>query len=306
MRQPHPQRRNPRRTFAPLWLLSPAGLVVLAVSIAPIIFMVIISFTDYDQRTLFTGQAHGVGLAQYATIFTSSGFWRALVRTVIFTAALVAGSVIIGMGVAQLLTRLVNSMRYVVTVVLVLAWGMPTVASSLVWDWLFQPGYGVINWLLSELHIFGDMTGVNWGQNPALAFICIWLLVIWGSVPFIALTVYAAQTQIPPEMFEAARLDGASEWRTYRSITIAFLRPTLLLVTILSIIWDFNIFNQIWLVSRGGPDGATSTLGVWTYTTAFVSFKLGEGAAISVVTTVLLLFFTALYVRNLIRSGEEL
>lgn len=299
------RRRRPRN-LAPLWLLTPAGLVVLAVTIAPIVFMVFISFTDYDQRSLFTGAFSGVGFAQYATIFTDPGFWWALVRTVVFTSALVAGSVVIGMGVSQLLIHLHSAMRYMVTIVLILAWGMPTVASSLVWDWLFQPGYGVINWILSQLRVFGNLTGTNWGQNPPLAFVCIWLLVVWGAVPFIALTLYAAQTQVPAEYFEAAKMDGASEWRIYRSITVPFLKPTLLLVTILSIIWDFNVFNQIWLISQGGPNNATSTLGVWTYTTAFVSFNLGEGAAISVVTTCALVLLTAVYIRNLIRLGKEL
>jgi N,N'-diacetylchitobiose transport system permease protein len=189
---------------------------------------------------------------------------------------------------------------------LILAWAMPNVASSVVWNWLFQPGYGVINWLMTKLQIFGDMTNVNWAQDPVLAYVCIWLLIVWQAVPFIALTLYAAQTQVPVEYFEAARLDGASEWRIYWSVTMVFLRPTILLFTILSIIWDFNVFNQIWLVSQGGPGKATSTLGIWTYKEAFVGFHLGEGAAIAVVTTILLMLFTALYIRSLIRSGEDL
>ena len=140
------------------------------------------------------------------------------------------------------------------------------------------------------------MTNVNWAQSPTLAYAAIWLLIVWQAVPFIALTLYAAQSQVPAEYFEAARLDGASEWRIYRTVTLVFLRPTILLFTILSIIWDFNVFNQIWLVSQGGPGNATSTLGIFTYKEAFVSFHLGEGAAIAVVTTVMLMALTAFYV----------
>jgi N,N'-diacetylchitobiose transport system permease protein len=125
-------------------------------------------------------------------------------------------------------------------------------------------------------------------------------------VPFIALTLNAAETQVPQEYREAARLDGASEFTAYRMITLRFLRPTLLLVTILSVIWDYNVFNQIWLISRGGPGDATSTLGIFTYKTAFVGFHIGQGAAISVVTTLLLLGLTAVYIRSLLRSGEDL
>jgi len=300
-----PQGRR-KKDFTPLWLLTPAGLIILAVTILPIILLIFISFTDYNRRSLFTGEFAGVGLGQYATIFTDVAFWWSLGRTVFFATALVAGSIAIGMAVADLLTRLAPAMRYVVTVVLIFAWAVPNVASSLVWDWLFQPGYGVANWLLTQTRLFGDLTQVNWAQDPVLAYLAIWLLIVWQAVPFIALTLYASQTQVPAEYFEAARLDGASEWGIYWKVAIPFLKPTLLLVTILSVIWDFNVFNQIWLVTQGGPNDATSTLGIWTYKTAFVGFQLGEGAAIAVVTTVLLMIFTAYYIRNLLRAGENL
>ncbi|ROQ37487.1 N,N'-diacetylchitobiose transport system permease protein [Frondihabitans sp. PhB188] len=298
--------KGPRRNLAPLWLLSPAGIVLLAVLVAPIIYLVVTSFTDYDQRTLYTGAYDSVGIANYLSLFTDPDFWWSLIRTVLFTAAMVAGSIVIGTGVSHLLTRLSTVMRYVVTIVLIFAWGMPNVASSLVWKWLFQPGYGVMNWFLTQLHVFGDMTNVDWSNNAFLSYASIWMLIVWQAVPFIALTLYAAETQIPTELKEAVRLDGASEWGVYKTITLTFLKPTLLLVTILSVIWDYNVFNQIWLVSQGGPDDATSTLGVFTFTTAFVGFHLGQGAAISVVTTLILLILTVFYIRNLIRSGEDL
>ncbi|WP_211215456.1 carbohydrate ABC transporter permease [Agromyces subbeticus] len=304
-----PRRRPPRRgrrQWAPLWLLTPAGLVMGVVTVVPIVLLVLISVTDYDQRSLFTGAFAFVGFEQYAAIFTDSDFWWSLVRTIVFTVAMVVGSVAVGMGVAQLMTRLGTVMRYVVTVVLICAWAMPNVASSLVWNWLFQPGYGVVNWLLTQLRVFGDMTDVAWSQHPLLSATSIWALIVWQAVPFIALTLYAAQVQVPQEYYEAARLDGASEWTVYRSITLVFLRPTLLLITILSIIWDYNVFNQIWLISQGGPDATTTTLGIFTYKTAFVGFDLGGGAAISVVTTLILLVLTAVYIRNLVRSGEDL
>ncbi|GAA4266497.1 sugar ABC transporter permease [Frondihabitans peucedani] len=299
-------RMKKKRSLAPVWLLSPAGVVILAVLVAPIVYLVFTSFTDTDQRTLYTGAFSSVGVSNYLGLLADPAFWWSLVRTVLFTAAMVVGSIAIGTGVSHLLTRLGVILRYVVTIVLIFAWGMPNVASSLVWKWLFQPGYGVVNWLLTQVHVFGDMTNVDWSNDAFLSYTSIWLLIVWQAVPFIALTLYAAETQIPTELKEAARLDGASEWKVYRIITLTFLKPTLLLVTILSVIWDYNVFNQIWLVSQGGPDDATSTLGVFTYKTAFVGFELGQGAAISVVTTLILLILTVFYIRNLIRSGEDL
>ncbi|BEL05179.1 sugar ABC transporter permease [Actinoplanes sichuanensis] len=320
---PPAARSRRRRDPAPYLLLSPAGLVLAVVTLAPIGFLVFTSFTDYSQRTLFTGVYRFVGADQYTTLLQNPDFWVALLRTVLFTAAMVAGSVLIGMGVSHLLTRLGRAWRNTVTVVLIVAWAMPNVASSLVWNWLFQPGYGVVNWMLGALGsflawlseafgfpggsgVFGDAAGLNWAQDPVLAYVVIWLLIVWQAVPFIALTLNAAETQVPHEYKEAARLDGASESTVYRIVTLRFLRPTLLLVTILSVIWDYNVFNQIWLITRGGPDDATATLGVYTYKTAFVGFKIGNGAAISVVTTLLLLGLTAVYIRNLLKAGEDL
>jgi N,N'-diacetylchitobiose transport system permease protein len=304
-RQPAGARAR-RRNLTPLWLLSPAGILILVLTVVPILFLVFSSFTDFDQRSLFTGEFAGVGFEQYIRIFTDPDFWWSTALTVLFTAAMVAGSIAIGMAVAQLLTRVSSPVKHAMTVVLILAWAMPNVASSIVWKWLFQPGYGVINWLLTQLRVFGDMTNTNWSAVPFLAFLSIWLLIVWQAVPFIALTLYAAQTQIPGDYLEAARLDGASEWRAYWSIIVQALKPTLLLLSVLSVIWDFNVFNQIWLVTQGGPDNATATLGIWTYKTAFVGFNIGEGAAISVVTTLFLMALTALYIRNLVRSGEDI
>ncbi len=301
-----PHRREGSRSRAPLWLLSPAGIVTFALTVVPIGFLVFSSFTNFNQRSLFTGEFDFVGFAQYVRIFTDPDFWWSTVLTVLFTAAMVGGSIAIGMSVGQVLTRVSSVVRYAMTVVLILAWAMPNVASSLVWKWLFQPGYGVVNWMITQLGIFGDWTFVDWSAQPVLAFVTIWLLIVWQAVPFIALTLYAAQIQIPIDYLEAARLDGAGEWRTYFSVVFQQLKPTLLLLTVLSIIWDFNVFNQIWLLTQGGPDGATATLGVFSYKAAFVSFDIGEGAAISVVTTILLMIFTGFYIRSLIRSGEDL
>ena len=249
---------------------------------------------------------HGVGLQQYANALADPQFWLSTLLTIGFTAALVIGTLVIGVAVSELMMRLGTVVRYIVTVVLIFAWGMPNVASAQVWNWLFQPGYGIINWLLTQLHIFGDVTQLSWANNTWLGLACIWMLIVWQAVPFIAFTTYAAQTQIDTSMLEAARIDGASELRIYFTIVLDHLKPTILLVTVLSIIWDFNVFNQIWLVTQGGPDNTTATLGIWTYLTAFVSFKIGSGAAIAVITTIMLVVISGFYIRSLLRSGEDL
>lgn len=287
-------------------LLTPTGIILLALVIVPILFLIFTSFTDFNQRSLFTGEFNVAGVKQYATVLGDSTFWMALLRTFLFTAALVVGSMLIGMAVAQMMTKLGTVMRYLVTFVLIFAWAMPNVASSVVWNWLFQPGYGVINWLLTRLRIFGDLSNLAWSNTTTLAFVCIWMLVVWQAVPYIAITLYAATMQLDPSSLEAAQLDGAGPIRTYWQIVVPLISPSIMVIGMLSIIWDFNVFNQIWLVSQGGPSGSTSTIGVFTYKKAFINFDIAQGAAISVITVIILLALTSVYVRNLLKSGEDL
>lgn len=295
-----------RRNLTPVWLLTPAGVIILALVVVPLIFLIFTSFTDFNQKTLFTGSFNIVGFDQYQTVLTDPEFYKALARTFVFTAALVAGSVLAGMGVAQLMTKLGPVMRWLVTFVLIFAWAMPNVASSVVWKWLFQPGYGVFNWLLTQTRLFGDVTNLSWTDNTWLTFLEIWLLIVWQAVPYIAINLYAATTQVDKSCLEAAQLDGCSKLRCYWQITVPLIKPSLMVITMLSVIWDFNVFNQIWLISQGGPRDTTATIGIFTYKKAFVSFDIGTGAAASVLVTIILLALTSVYIRYLLKSGEDL
>jgi len=303
-----PRRRRGRRGGAPLpyLLLLPAAAILALVLGYPLVRLVVISFQDYGLRALFTGTAPWIGFANYTAVLHDSELVPVLVRTAVFCTALVAGTLVIGLGVALMMGELGHRMRTAVTLCLIAAWAVPNVASTLVWQWLFQPMYGVVNWLLTQTRLFGDLTQHDWTATSTSAFILVWLLVVWQSVPFVALTLHAGLTQIPRTYYEAASLDGASAWRVFRVITLPFLRPILGLVAILSVIWDFNVFNQIWILTQGGPDQGTTTLGIWSFTKAFSSNSFGQGAAIAVVSVVLLLGLTAFYVRRLVRSGENL
>lgn len=298
--------RRGRFSFAPVVLLAPAGLLLAFVLGYPIIELIVSSFQDFGLRSLFVGGTSWVGLANYVQVFTDPQFIPVLLRTFIFTGLVVVGCVVVGMAMSQVMMRTGKALRVVLSVVLILAWAIPTVTSTLIWQWLFQPTYGVVNWFITSLHAFGDFSTYNWISKPASAFLIIGILILWQSVPFIALTLYAGQSQIPAEYYEAAMLDGASGWRIYRSVTLPFLRPILYLVTILSIIWHFNTFNQIWLLTQGGPDQGTTTLGIWSFQKAFAASDFGQGSAIAVVTAAILIVITAFYVRRLIRTGEAL
>ena len=301
---PPPARKANR--WVPHLLLLPAAAVLALVLGYPLVRLIVISGQDYGLRALFTGRAAWLGFANYASVLTDPALGPVLLRTAGFCVALVAGTLVIGLAVALMLGVLGRRMRTAVTVCLVAAWAVPNVAATLIWQWLFQPAYGVVNWLLTRLAVFGDFSQHDWLARPLSAFAVVWLLVVWQSVPFVALTLRAGLSQIPRSFYDAAALDGAGGWARFRVITLPFLRPILLLVAILSVIWDFNVFNQIWILTSGGPAGATTTLGIWSFTRAFTSGAYGQGAAIAVVSVILLMILTAYYVRRLVRSGEEL
>ena len=298
--------RAAKRRFspAPVVLLAPAGVVLAAVLGYPLVRLLVNSFQDYGLRALFTGTTEWIGFANYTAIVEDREFGPVLLRTGVFTLSLVVGCLAIGMLMAQMMTRLGKRLRMTLNVLLILAWALPTVSSTLVWQWLFQPVYGVVNWVLTQVGWFGDLTSHRWTGTAGGAFAIVWLLITWQSVPFVALTLYAGQTQIPTEYYEAAQLDGASGWRTWWSITLPFLRPMVYLVTILQVIWHFNTFNQLWILTQGGPDGGTTTLSIWAFQRAFASNSFGQGSAIAVVTAILLMIITGFYVRRLIRQGE--
>lgn len=297
--------RRVRASRTPYLLLAPAALVLGVIYGYPLVRLLGISMQDYGLRALFTGSSPWIWFANYEHVFTGGQFVPVLIRTFVFCVALVAGTLLIGMFVALMLGSLGRRMRGAVTLCLICAWAVPNVAATLVWQWLFEPGYGVVNWLLSQLGVFGDLTNRQWFASAFSAFVVVWLLVVWQSVPFVALTLRAGLSQIPRSYYETAALAGAGAWTMFRLVTLQFLRPILLLVGILSVVWDFNVFNQIWILTQGGPDGGTTTLGIWSFTQAFSSESFGQGAAVAVVSVALLLLLTAAYVRRLISAGEE-
>jgi N,N'-diacetylchitobiose transport system permease protein len=285
-------------------LLLPAAIALGVTLFFPLVKMVINSFQDYGISSLFSQETVWVGFANYLAMLTDPDFIPVLLRTLAFTFSLVVAIVGLGLGLSELMTRISAPLRTVLNVVLIATWAIPVVTSVLVWQWLFQPLYGVVNWIITQVGVVGDFTSHNWTGTPLGAFAIVWLLIVWQSVPFAALTLYAGQSQIPADFSEAARLDGATGLQLYRYVTLPFLQPQLYLVTILELIWQFNAFTQLWVLTRGGPDGGTTTLSIWSFKTAFASNDFGEGSAIAVVTAVLLMVLTAFYTRRLIKQGE--
>jgi N,N'-diacetylchitobiose transport system permease protein len=288
-----------RRT--PLWLLLPAVVVIGVLFGYPMWQLGLLSVLDFRQAQVSGGQpTRFVGFLNYATLLGDSQFWSVLLATVVFAAACVVATTAVGAGLAVLLTRVSRLPRLLLSLAAMAAWAVPAISGSTVWAFLFDTDLGLVNQILG-------LDGHNWFYHRWPAFALVGAVVVWHSFPFVMVTLYAGIEAIPKSILEAASIDGAGTWRAFWRIMVPALRPVLMIVVIQSIIWDFKVFTQVYVMTRGGGlAGQNLTLNVWAYQQAFASSEYGLGAAIGVVMTVILLVVTLFYLRALRRSGEPL
>jgi N,N'-diacetylchitobiose transport system permease protein len=175
--------------------------------------------------------------------------------------------------------------------------------SSQVFYWLFNNQFGLVNWLLDKLPGV-NMRGHDWFADPIQGFGVITLVVVWGALPLLAISLHAGLTQVPGELLDAARVDGASSWQAFRSVTLPHLRPLLVILTTLSIIWDFGVFNQIFFMRNGHPEPGYQTIGVYMYAEGVGSSHYNLGSTIAVLMMVCVFAMMAVYIRQLIRMGD--
>ncbi|WP_369193039.1 carbohydrate ABC transporter permease [Streptomyces djakartensis] len=314
--RPRPPARppaKPRRGSAPRtgrtgpWpylLVAPTVLGMLYLLLYPLARAVLISLQDFRLRQLIRGDAQFVGLRNYRTLLADERFWQVVRRTFVFMAANVVLIMLLATLVALLIERLGRLWRTAVLSALVLAWAMPVIAATTVFQWLFHSEFGVVNWALQQLG-FSSFDRYPWFAHGPAAFTVLVLLIVWQSVPFAAITLYSALTTVPAELYESARIDGASAGRVFRAVTLPLIRPIFLLVLSLEVIWTFKAFVQIWVMTNGGPGDATTILPVYAVQTALSSQRYDLGSAASMVTVLLMAGVLVLYFRQMFRQEGE-
>jgi N,N'-diacetylchitobiose transport system permease protein len=298
--RPRPRSRR-FQPLVPYALLAPALLVLAAVLGFPMFRLVSLSFQQYGLKELFAGRGTFIGLRNYRDILADPFFWTVVARTVVFAAVCVGLTMVLGTLVALLLRNLARPMRVLVTAGLVAAWAMPTLTAVSIWQWLFDFEFGLVNWLLTRLGVAG-YTQHSWFDQPLQGFAVIVVVVVWAALPFVAITLHAGLTQVPAELEEAARVDGAGAFQVFRHITFPVLKPIFLILATLSTIWDFKVFTQIWVLLNQRPSRDYFLLGIWSYSESFGVTRYGKGAAIAVVMVVLLMVLTAFYVRQMLKA----
>lgn len=288
------------------WLLLAPTLIIMAALLAwPLGRVVWLSVQNYGLRELNRGTTNMVGARNYADILGDGYLWRTVLpNTVGFAAVCVAATVVLGTLVALFLKTLPVRVRYVAAGAIMVAWAVPAITGTYVWVFLFDPGDGLVTHLLGSLGLI-ETGQVNWFLDRWSFFAIAALNVVHHGFPFVAVTVLAGLLTVPDELYEAAAIDGAGPWRRFWTITVPSLRPVFAVVTILSTIWDFKVFTQVYLMpGGGGTNRDVFNLGVWSYITSFAQGKYGLGSAIAVLLTLLLLAITAVYLRTLFAEEE--
>ncbi|HSE07626.1 MAG TPA: sugar ABC transporter permease [Nocardioidaceae bacterium] len=303
--QPPRRRRGLTPSWLPWVLLAPALTVLGGLLLYPLGRVVTLSVQDFGLRQLVTGESEWVGLGNFAEVLADPLLWRvALPNTAVFALVNVALTVVVGTLVALLLARVGPWARGLLTSAIMVAWAIPAVTGTYVWVFLFDARSGPVMRLLGSLGLIDPET-TNWFTERLPFYGIATLNVVHHGFPFVAVTVLAGLMTLPKDAMEAAALDGANAWQRFWHITVPLLKPVFAVVTILSTIWDFKVFTQIYLMPGGsGTNREVLNLGTWSYITAISQNRYGLGAAIAVLLTLLLLVITMFYLRTLFRQEE--
>lgn len=297
-----PRFRRPRRSvplFAGIALLAPALAAVLAVSLYPVLRTLWLSLHDAG----FSGPSRFTGLGNLDKLLADHLFWNAWWRTVGFAFATTLAETVLGICFALVLHRSFRGRGWVRAAVLV-PWTIPTVVTSRMFGWIFDGQTGVANYLLTHLHLTDGY--VDFLSDPRTALPAIALADVWKTTPFMALLVLAALQTVPAELAESARVDGASPWRTFRSITLPVIAPALLIAALLRILDAFRVFDLPYVLTGGGPADSTETLSTFGYKTLFSGLELGYGSMIATAAFVTEVFIAAAFAWHLSRRYRAL
>jgi len=273
-------RHRIRTAFA---FLAPSLIGVILFLVIPIIFVIGLSLVQWNMLT----PMKWVGLSNYVNIFEFDGFGHSLVVTAYYVILNIPIQTAFALGMAMLLRRK-HAGAGVIRIIAVLPFLSTPVAMGVVWNWIFNPSTGLVNQFLAHLGI----TGPAWLSNEATAMPVIAFANIWQYAGYNMLFFLAGLAAIPPTVYEAASIDGATKWEQFRRVTLPLLRPTMLFVLVTGVIGSFQVFDTVYVMTAGGPGNATEVASLNIYNTAFAGFRIGEASAMSVVLFLLILAIT--------------
>ncbi|QIK73511.1 sugar ABC transporter permease [Propioniciclava coleopterorum] len=293
----------PTRRRVPLLLILPTVALLLAALGYPVGWQLVTSFQKFGLLQQFGQPPEWIGLGNYAALVTDPNLWAVILRSLAFCFVCAFSTVVIGGLVALLMRRVPAPLRILLQIAMLVAWAMPVVATMTVWVWLVDWRRGFLNWFLVRLGV--DAAGHNWLVEPLSFFAIAAIIVIWMSVPFVALSIFAGLTQVSPEILEAGQMDGATGWQRVRHIMLPLIAPVVSIVLLLQIIWDLRVFTQIRLLQdAGGFPNETHLLGTYIYQLGTGAGDFGMASAVSVFMLALTVAISWYYVRSLMKEEE--
>jgi multiple sugar transport system permease protein/N,N'-diacetylchitobiose transport system permease protein len=290
-----------RQGMMAFWLLLPAAIAVFGVVVYPVLRTLLISF--FDVNSALATRTPFVGLRNYTHVLSDADFWASTGRTLYFTLVSTGLELVLGLALAALLNAEMR-FRWLFRTVVVIPWAVPTIVNAAMWKGIFNAQYGALNGVLSQVGLVHDYKA--WLGDPFLALNSVVLADVWKTTPLVAFFLLAGLSGIPKDLYEAAMLDRASRWRTFVSITLPLLVPSIAIVLVLRTVEAFKVFDIIYGMTRGGPADGTQTIAYYAYTRAFSDQSYGVGSAISYLIVLVILVLSAVYLRMLRRSEMSL
>jgi multiple sugar transport system permease protein len=272
--------------------LGPALFVLALVTVYPLIHVVWLSF---HQRLLIFDINEFTGLDNWIHLFEDERYWRAVLNTFYFTGVSVSIELCLGVGFAVLLDSVVRG-RGVLRAVVLLPWAIPTVVSAKMWEWIYNPDFGILN------HLLG--TDINWLGSPFWALNAAVFMDVWKTTPFVTLLITAALQEIPDDLYRAARVDGADRATMFRRITLPLIMPMIVVILIFRTLDAFRVFDAVYVLTGGGPAGTTETLSIYAYNLLFQTLQFGYGSTVALSVFVFVGLLTLLYLALLRRTAR--
>jgi multiple sugar transport system permease protein len=282
--------QNRRELLLPALFIAPALAVLLSLAIYPLLYSVSVSL----QRETPNGVVWGLG--NFARLVSDSFFWTAMAHTFVYAIAALTCEFLLGLGLALLLNSEIRG-RGIFRASLLVPMMLPAVVVGVVWRLMLNPNFGAINGTLKQIGI--NTESLTWTASPKLAMLSVIAVDVWQWTPFVFLVLLAGLQAIPQEPYEAALIDGSNWWQTFWHVTLPLLKPSILIVLLLRTMDLLRVFDQIFILTEGGPGFATETISLYIYRTAFRFFDFGYAAAMSFVLLALTNVISAIYIKFL-------
>ncbi|WP_436527292.1 carbohydrate ABC transporter permease [Actinoplanes sp. HUAS TT8] len=287
--------RRARGQWAAWAFLAPVIIYLVAFYAYPLYRNLDLSLRHYTVRSFVQGDAPFSGADNYRTVFDDSTFLPALLHTMIFTFASIAVQFALGLALAVFFTQHFK-LSATLRALFLVPWLLPLIVSASTWSWMLNSDSGIVNYALNLVGV----DQINWLTSPDWALTSVIIANIWIGIPFNLVILYSGLQGIPGEIYEAAALDGASGWQRFWRVTFPLLRPVSAITLLLGLVYTLKVFDLIWIMTKGGPTDASTTLATWSYRLSFGNLlpEFGPGAAVGNLLIIIALFFGLLYIRR--------